>query len=140
MPSIDACPPSMSFSPSSISSVVVLPAPFGPRMPKISPVSMRRETPSTAREGIVFVIGKWVGFRKILDFDNWHVRLVLDFCYETQLVSQGNELYINGCYSAYHSFNWWRRGELNSRPSARRSTCLASSIKLTLLDPTRRVI
>ena len=36
-------------SPSMISSVVVLPAPLGPRMPKNSPASTSNETPSTAR-------------------------------------------------------------------------------------------
>ena len=35
-------------SPSIISSVVVLPAPFGPRMPKISPSATSKLTPSTA--------------------------------------------------------------------------------------------
>ena len=30
------------------STVVVLPAPFGPRMPKISPSSTEKDTPSTA--------------------------------------------------------------------------------------------
>src|SRR4051794_2322994 len=34
--------------PSIISSVVVLPAPFGPRMPNVSPCSTANETPATA--------------------------------------------------------------------------------------------
>ena len=71
-------------------------------------------------KGIVFVVGKLVSFRENLDFDNWHIRPALDLCFGNQLVNQGNELCINGCYSThYHSLNWWRRGELNSRPSAR---------------------
>ena len=41
-------PPSGWRSPSAHSTVVVLPAPFGPRMPKISPSVTRRLRPSTA--------------------------------------------------------------------------------------------
>ncbi len=40
--------PSGSRSPSTISRMVVLPAPFGPRMPKNSPSETEKETPSTA--------------------------------------------------------------------------------------------
>jgi len=47
-PSMVTEPPSGLRSPSTISSVVVLPAPLGPRMPKISPRSTVSEMPSTA--------------------------------------------------------------------------------------------
>ena len=43
-----ARPPDGTISPPSIRSVVVLPAPFGPSRPKISPGSTRSDTPSTA--------------------------------------------------------------------------------------------
>src|SRR5699024_3971787 len=43
-------PPSGTRRPAMSSTVLVLPAPFGPRIPKISPWSMERETSSTARE------------------------------------------------------------------------------------------
>ncbi len=49
MPRTVASPVSGSRSPSMISSVVVLPAPFGPRMPKNSPGATSKLTPSTAR-------------------------------------------------------------------------------------------
>ena len=42
-------PLSGSRRPSMISRVVVFPAPFGPRMPRNSPSSTSKETPSTAR-------------------------------------------------------------------------------------------
>jgi len=46
----DPClPPSMGSRVASICSIVVLPAPLGPRTPKISPRRTRRSTPSTAR-------------------------------------------------------------------------------------------
>ena len=41
-------PSSISLRPSSISRVVVLPAPLGPSIPKISPELIDKETPSTA--------------------------------------------------------------------------------------------
>src|SRR4051812_30608365 len=41
-------PSSGRVSPSIISSVVVLPAPFGPRIPNVSPASTSKETPATA--------------------------------------------------------------------------------------------
>src|SRR4051794_12398832 len=43
-----ACPPSGARSPSRISTVVVLPAPFGPSRPKISPAATWKSMPSTA--------------------------------------------------------------------------------------------
>jgi hypothetical protein len=48
MPRTVASPASASRSPSMISRVVVLPAPFGPRMPKNSPGATSKLTPSTA--------------------------------------------------------------------------------------------
>ena len=48
LPSTVTSPPSGSRRPSMISSVVVLPAPFGPRIPKNSPCSTANVTPSTA--------------------------------------------------------------------------------------------
>jgi hypothetical protein len=48
MPSTVTSPPSGSRRPSMISSVVVLPAPFGPRIPKNSPRSTSNVTPFTA--------------------------------------------------------------------------------------------
>jgi hypothetical protein len=47
-PSTVALPASGSRRPSSISIVVVLPAPFGPSMPKTSPLSTLKLMPSTA--------------------------------------------------------------------------------------------
>ena len=41
-------PASGRVNPSIISSVVVLPAPFGPRIPNVSPGATSKETPSTA--------------------------------------------------------------------------------------------
>src|SRR3954453_4829371 len=43
-----ARPPSGSRSPSRISTVVVLPAPFGPSSPKISPLATSKSMPATA--------------------------------------------------------------------------------------------
>jgi len=48
IPSRVTLPESGLRSPSMISSVVVLPAPLGPRMPKNSPSSTSKDTPSTA--------------------------------------------------------------------------------------------
>ena len=48
MPLTKAAPPSGGRMPSSISTVVVLPAPFGPRMPNTSPGATENETPATA--------------------------------------------------------------------------------------------
>ncbi len=48
-PSNRTVPESGSSSPSAISNVVVLPAPLGPRMPKNSPSTTSKLTPSTAR-------------------------------------------------------------------------------------------
>ena len=47
-PSTETLPPSRRRYPSRISTVVVLPAPFGPRMANTSPAPMRRSTPATA--------------------------------------------------------------------------------------------
>ena len=48
IPAMLARPPDGTIRPPSILSVVVLPAPFGPSRPKISPGSTRSDTPSTA--------------------------------------------------------------------------------------------
>ena len=48
-PNTRACPASIGSIVASIFSVVVFPAPFGPRTPKISPWRTSRSTPSTAR-------------------------------------------------------------------------------------------
>ena len=48
MPATVALPESMVRMPSIISRVVVLPAPFGPRMPNTSPLATSKLTPSTA--------------------------------------------------------------------------------------------
>ena len=32
-------------------------------------------------KGFVFVVGKWVGLREILDFDDWHKMLCLNFLF-----------------------------------------------------------
>ena len=48
MPATVALPESMLRMPSIISRVVVLPAPFGPRMPNTSPLATSKLTPSTA--------------------------------------------------------------------------------------------
>ena len=50
MPSISIEPSSKLFKPSSISSVVVLPAPFGPSKPNISPSSIFKLTSFTAKK------------------------------------------------------------------------------------------
>src|SRR4051812_43200867 len=47
-PRTDTSPPSGSRSPSRISTVVVLPAPFGPSRPKISPLATSKSMPATA--------------------------------------------------------------------------------------------
>ena len=57
-------PASGSRSPMTHSSVVVLPAPFGPSRPKISPSAISKLTPSTADAVVVFA--------EILDDDLWH--------------------------------------------------------------------
>ncbi len=51
MPSMRIEPASGLSSPSMALSVVVLPAPLGPRRPKISPSLISRVTPSTALTG-----------------------------------------------------------------------------------------
>ena len=48
-PNTRACPASIGSSVASIFSIVVFPAPFGPRTPKISPWRTSRSIPSTAR-------------------------------------------------------------------------------------------
>ena len=48
MPRTSSWPESGARRPSSISTVVVLPAPFGPSSPKTSPGATSKETPSTA--------------------------------------------------------------------------------------------
>jgi hypothetical protein len=48
-PKIRACPASIGSGVASIRSIVVFPAPFGPRTPKISPCRTSRSIPSTAR-------------------------------------------------------------------------------------------
>ena len=48
-----ASPPSGVSRVASIRSVVVLPAPFGPRKPKISPSATARSTPRTASTVVV---------------------------------------------------------------------------------------